>query len=333
VVTQHVVDHLPITDVLLRNAELAYVVELPVLGIATRFETNSRYVRDVVEDAFGMWRGLSDDANRSPNVARVRVLVQEGTEGSDGRVRIRHVSPDPTRVIVHSPGSFGISDPARGESVAYVTTALASDRLHFRGAVLEAITLALLSHFDRHPLHASAIARGRRTLLLAAPSGTGKSTLAYAAERDGLALVSEDLVWVQLTPLLRIWGWPGRPRLLADALSLFPEAMEGATAVEADGKAKFVVDTGSPKSVLQCVVGRPVVCVLARGHGRPELERLSSAEMGNALVGDLAPGFDRFPERHTAVVSALTARGGWRLRLSGDARDAVPLLQRMLDEG
>ena len=46
---QPIVDFVPTGDPLLRHPELAYVVELPILGLATRFESNSRLVLDVVE--------------------------------------------------------------------------------------------------------------------------------------------------------------------------------------------------------------------------------------------------------------------------------------------
>src|SRR6185436_3042022 len=102
-------------------------------------------------------------------------IVHEG-EPVDGHTPVRHFCPDATRVFVHAPGGFGVSDPVRGESIAYVTTRLAADRAQFRAEVLEALTLALLSHFDRHPIHAAAITRRGRAVLLAGAAGAGKST-------------------------------------------------------------------------------------------------------------------------------------------------------------
>lgn len=331
--THPVVDFLPTSDVLHRRPRMEHKVSVPVLGIATHFETNSGYVCELVEEAFGEWRSLGDDEDRFSTGVHVRIVVHEGIEHGEGHAPVRHLCPDATRLLVHSPGSVAISNPEGREAIAYVTTALAADRTHFRTEVLEAITLALLAHFDRHPLHASAVTRGSRAVLLAGPSGTGKSTLAYAAHSAGLALMSEDRVWVQLEPVARVWGWPGQARLLADVASVFPEILQRATPWVSNGQEKLAVDLPGVANVWHCVVDQCVVCLLARGPGKPVLRRLSPTELVQALRRDLAPGFDRFPERHDAVVRALTAAGGWQLALSEDAREAVPLLQQILEEG
>jgi len=296
-------------DPLQRDVWLDHAVTLPVLGIPTRFASNARDVLAAVEESFGGWRAVDADAVAP---ARVRVVVHEGEET---HATVRHVCPDAERLLVHTAGSMAVADPARGESVAYVTTALVADRARFRDAVLEAITLALLSHRDRHPLHAAAIARDGHdgqdghAVLLAGPSGAGKSTLAYVAHRDGLAVLGDDRVWVQQNPR-RVWGWPGRVRLLPN---------DG-------GREKRVV--AIPPTYR---AERATVCLLARGT-RVALERVPADVIEAALARPDA-GFDRFPARHETVVRALAAGGGWRLTTSGDARDALPPLREMLDAG
>jgi hypothetical protein len=327
------VDFIPTSDALLRDPQLAYSIELPVLGIATRFETNSRYVYDLVVETFGGWRCLPHDAQRfSAAPLPVRVVVHEGAEGGTGHAPVRYLCPDATRVVLHSQGSVAISDPFRGESVAYVTTALASDRAHFRLTVLEAMTLALLSHFDRHPIHAAGIARGGRAVLLAAPSGTGKSTLAYTAHTAGLDVLGDDHVWVQLTPALRVWGWPSRVLLLPEVASTFPEVAGLGTTSNENGEHKLAYDLDPTTDVSRYLADRAVLCILERRRANATLERLTPAALVDGLANKLTSGFDRFPERHDAVVRALTAHGGWRLMLSDNPREALPLLARMLDE-
>lgn len=327
------VDFIPSPDALLRDPRLVYSIELPVLGIATRFETNSRYVYDLVVEAFGSWRCLPYDAQVFPaGGLRLRIVVREGSEGGTGHAPVRYFIPDATREVMHSPGSVAISDPLRGESVAYVTTALASDRAHFRHTVLEGMTLALLSRFDRHPIHAAAIARGGRAVLLAAPTGTGKSTLAYTAYRAGLDVLADDHVWVQLTPALRVWGWPGRVLLVPEVASMFPEAAGLGITWDGNGKHKLACHLDATASVGRHVADRAVVCILERRRADATLERLTPAPLVETLTRQLTSGFDLFPERHDAVIRALTARGGWRLTLSDDPREALPLLEAMLDD-
>jgi hypothetical protein len=298
-----------------------HTVELPVLGHATRFETNSPGVLLAVEESFGIWRALGHaaDAPGQASVLRVQVDVVAGDEGDARHGRhtpVRVSCPDEARVIVHTPASVAASDPARREAVARVTTALVADRAHFRIEVLETITLALLSHFDRHPVHAAAVARRGRAVLLAGPSGVGKSTLAHACCRGGLALMAEDQVRVQLEPRTRIWGWPARIRLLD------PSA--------AGTGRKRVVDVRGGMTPERLVADDVRMCLLTRDGGEARLDPIGADALACALDAQLAPGFDRFPGRWPAVRAALVARGGWRLNLSADVSAGVALVREAL---
>ena len=298
----------------------SHSVTLPVLGISTRFETNSGEVLEIVEEAFGFWRALEAsepyEARGGGDPLRIRVFVVAGTEGdipAGGHAAIRSHCPDDARVVFESPGSVAASDPLRGTAIAQVTAGLVADRMHFRTEMLEAVTLALLSHFDRHPLHAAAVARGGRAALLAAPSGTGKSTIAHLCHTAGLELLGDDHVRVQLEPLVRIWGWPSRVRLLAS-----------------DAVSKTVIDVRAGVSAARLVACDFTVCVLSRDGGPAALVPLEPAALARALEEQLSPGFDRFPTRWPAVARALVARPGWRLNLSGDPRDALSFVHEVL---
>jgi hypothetical protein len=98
----------------------------------------------------------------------------------------------------------------------------------------------------------------------------------------------------------------------------------------ANGKVKTVIDTRRDVSAGRLVANDATLCVLARGGGGVSLEPLAPDALARALEEQLAPGFDRFPARWPAVVHALTTRGGWRLTLSSDAHDAVPLVRELL---
>jgi hypothetical protein len=332
-VTASAIDFVAAADPLLRDAPLTHVVELAVLGHRTRFETNSRHVATLVSETFGTQLGAAcarDDAVQS---VRVRIVVHEGTEpgveSPTEHAPVRHICPDATRVVAHSPGSLAVSDPARREAVVYATTTLVADRDHFRDAMLEAITFSLLTHFDRHPVHAAGIASGHRAVLLAGPSGSGKSTLSYLAHRAGLRLLSDDRVWLQLAPSLRVWGWRSPLRLLPDASASFPELRDEGRLTYANGKRKLAVDVG--ERTREVAVTDAIVCVLEPGEGAASLEPLEAPALAAALTRRVDPGFDRYPARGRDVVRALAERGGWRLRLSADAREALPFLLRMLD--
>jgi len=281
-----------------------------------------------------MWRELGDGTvtGVAGEQLLVRVEVVEGDEGPllpGGHASVRYSLPDATRVVVKTPASMAVSDPLRRHAVARVTRGLVADRMHFRAEVLEAVTLALLSHFDRHPVHAAAVALNGRAVLLAAPSGTGKSTLAYACHAAGMDLLGDDHVRVQLAPELRMWGWPGRVRLTL-ATRWSPKLQHAGDAPESTAGDKAVVETLDRMSAARLVAHDVVVCLLERDGGPAALTPIDAAALARALDAQLAPGFDRFPARWPAVRDALAARAGWRLNLSSDPREGVTLVRGIL---
>ncbi len=316
-----------------RRTILPHSVELPVLGIMTRFETNSPEVHALVNEKFGPWDAvrLESPVPAVPR-AHVRVIVHAGSEHVVGRAPVVHVCPDDLRMIAYSPGSFAISDPTRGEVFAYVTAELVADREHFHDQVLQAMTLALLSSWDRHFVHAAAIARRSRAIVLAAASGTGKSTLSYLAHASGLEVMSEDRIWIQQSPALRVWGWPLQLHLRPDAARHFPELAAQQTQSHGDGKQRLVVDLAPMAGrERQFYADDAVVCLLERGDGAASIERVEEHVIVESLCGDVAPGFDRHAAQHEPAVRAIAHGGGWRLRLSSNPHDALTLLLRMLD--
>jgi len=311
-----------------RGAVLSHVVMLDVLGHAVRLATNRPAVLGIAAGSFTVL-----DVDRQPRGTRaeVRIIVTDadepGARDAHGHVMVRHLCPDADRLLVHSAGSMAVADHKRREATAYVTAALVEDAEHFRDAVLEALVLALVSRLDRYPLHAAGIAHGGRALLLVGPSGAGKSTLAYLAHRAGLRLLGDDHVWIQLQPVLGVWGRPRAVRLLPDAPAHFPELADEPVGW-ARGKEKLEVEVRDAARGAEHDV---VACVLGRATGAARLHRMSAFDLAVALGGRRDPGFDRFPRHDELVVRALSRRGGWRLELSPDPREALPLLRRMLE--
>lgn len=297
---------------------------LAVLGVPTRFETNRSEVLDAIEESFGNWCSVSPATSHR---LRVGITVFEHVVGG-GPTGISHHFPAPERLLVRGAGCLGLSDPARREAVAAISEAALADREQFRDGVLEALTYSLISQFDRHPLHAAVVSardRAARSVLLVGASGSGKSSLAYAAHLAGMRVLAEDVAWLQLEPTLRVWGAPRRVRLTPAAVM----RVGGATSpTQASGRVaddKLLVPLSG--ECLPGSAGALDVCILAPGTGPARLEPLTAATVRELLSRDVAPGFDRFPERHVRVATALSCRGGWRLHLSADAREAIPLVR------
>ncbi len=294
----------PPGDSLFRDAELAFRVELPVIGIPVRFESNSRQVIDVVNASFGVWKQLEGHPELiAAERARVRLFVHEGEEDAEPHAKVAYRCPDPDRLLFATHGSFGVAEGDRLEAYAFVTPDLVADTAHFQYSVLEALTMMLVTGRDRHPIHAATVARDGAAVLLVGPTSTGKSTLAYAAALRGLTVLGEDVAYVQLEPDFRVWALPGRLHLPPDAPRHFSLLAGRVPTLQANGKEKIAVEvptqgSGAITPTPTPVASPAVVCLLSRG-----------AQSAEALAGG----------------------GGWRLHVSKDPHESIPLIQRMLD--
>ena len=329
------IEYDPADDPLYRDVPLRHRTTIPVLGIPVRFLSNAPALPEIAEAAFGAWRVLDDapDLVEPPSSAvTVTVVVQPGDEGGAEHAEITHRVVGHNRLLFNSPGSVGHVDADRGEAVAFVSPALMADREHFRYAVLEAMTLGLVTPLDRQPLHAAAVARDDTAVLLAGPSGVGKSTLAYAAARAGLTVLAEDTVHLQTQPL-RAWGLPGYLHLPVDARERFPELRGVEPTLVAAGREKLVIELRDLDAVpRRPVAERAVLCVLDRADGSaPGLRSADPDAVVRAITTDLEPGFDLFAETIGAPARRLARQGAWRLSLPDDPTDAIPWIEELLD--
>jgi hypothetical protein len=223
---------------------------------------------------------------------------------------------------IRGPGVYAHAEPCLGRATGLVSSDYLANPQRLREDILEPLMLALVTRHDRAPVHASAFVAEGLAIVLAGPSGSGKSCLARAADAAGFQLLSDDVVYVQRSPRLAVWGWPRAAHLLPG------DAGRGRWATRIrNGKAKRVVPLRSATAAaIRCE--RAVLCVLGRGN-QPELSRISATEALRRLW-PLDPGFDLLPDAIRAAVGALAGRGAWELRLSNEPDEAVRLVAENL---
>lgn len=281
------------------------------MGVPIQVEADPKFA-GIAESALSGWGGAVEPGARRLSIGiasapRLRGSEPLRIEVDGGRLRIRGA-------LVAAE-----ADAASGTARCRLAPALADDPGFVREQILDPLLLFLLSRSGRTPVHASAFLIDDVAVLLAGPSGSGKSCLAVAAHRAGFEVLSDDTVHVQLELELRIWGVPRPARL-------YPKdaAREGPLHLR-NGKLKQLVTLGSAPAA---PARKVFVCRLAKGT-RAELQELSAAE-AEMLFEPLEPGFNLLASDIRAASRALVRNGAWRLTLSDDPSDAITLLARMV---
>ena len=185
--------------------------------------------------------------------------------------------------------------------------------------MVHTLVLFLVAHSGRTPIHASAIMLGDRALVLAGKSGSGKSSLALAADQAGLAVLSDDTIYIETDPALRVWASPR-------AIHVFEKDAPPDTAGlmrYRSGRWKRALPITAPRSSAD----RAVLCILERGS-TAGLEPIAPDAAVDILTRAPEPGYEFYGARGEEAVRALARGGCWRLTLSADPREAIDLLKR-----
>jgi hypothetical protein len=111
------------------------------------------------------------------------------------------------------------------------SSSLADDEKRWHRHIFPALLGILSAAINVAPVHAACLVRDGCGVLLAGPSGTGKSTLTISLAKRGYALLADD--WTYLSAAgrgtngsgIEAWGIPVPVKLLPDACGFFPELL------------------------------------------------------------------------------------------------------------
>jgi hypothetical protein len=170
---------------------------LQLLGALFRFESNSARLLQLVDQAFA---GLPRHrlTGRSPRLL-VRLLLTP-------RQHRTSAAPPPPLTTYAGPGflcgaidesNLAVISPAQRSALVVVSRDMLRHAYHLRYELIEFAVYVLAARALRLvPLHAAAVGRQGRGLLLMGDSGAGKSTITLHCLLQGLGLLSEDAVFV-----------------------------------------------------------------------------------------------------------------------------------------
>jgi hypothetical protein len=193
----------PVTDPFGERVTPKHRRSLHLLGALFQFESNSVQLLRLVERAFA---GLPRH-RLGAGTPRLRVRLQL----APSQPRKPAAEPPPLKTW-SGPGflcgamdqsNLAVIVPARSSALVVVSRDMLRHPYHARYELIEFAVYVLASRAQGLvPLHAAAVGRRGRAVLLMGDSGAGKSTIALHCLLQGLAMVSEDGVFVAPGQLL-----------------------------------------------------------------------------------------------------------------------------------
>ncbi|MDT7814744.1 MAG: hypothetical protein QOJ42_4660, partial [Acidobacteriaceae bacterium] len=227
-----------IEDPLLCNVELPLREVFYPLGFAFEIVTNRQAVLDAASES---WRH-SRQRDAGPAL-QLRIGVTPGISGNCPPTPVARGQQHLISMVADAQ-NHAICDLNAGFAFAWLTEDALQNRSYARYHFLEAIALVLISTTHATPIHAACVSRHGRGMLLCGPSGTGKSTLAYACARRGWVFTSDDASYLRHHASdLRVVGNSHQVRFRPSAKDLFPELRGRGITPRAEGKPSIEVPT------------------------------------------------------------------------------------------
>ena len=217
-------------DTVLAGFELQYREIFHPWGFPFELQTNSK---DVIAAATEGWGAFSSCFNEAP----VRLCLAV-TDDDSALLTPRSVigSREHLMSVFGDSSNFMLLDFQQGFGFGCVTRATAADHplLHYRFLMT---ALMLVEQRSLAPLHGGLIVKNGQGVMLAGDTLAGKSTLAYAACREGWSYVTDDGVSLVRARSDRFAvGDYTSLRLREDARRFFPELHEYLAVVRPNGK-------------------------------------------------------------------------------------------------
>ena len=315
----------PAQDPLLQATAPDRVVEAEGLGLPVRVETNDARVEAAARDLFGP----PPETPSAEALVTLRILVHDVPEEPGWT---------PTQPVMRAQGSaFYVAasrasvvsgDTERGFAFGFISHRQADHAEHLRSTLILGPFSWIAMARALSPVHCAVVRLNGTTLLLRGEQGAGKTTLAYAALRQGFSLLCEDVAFAWgAEDGIELRGLPRQLYLLPDATRFFPE-LDGLEPVERfNGETKLLVSVAEPcpgQAITRAPLG-PTVFVERSPEGRNQIEELGREEALARFDATRIP-VERRRAGEVDIWGAMLAHGAWRFEVGPDPLAAAAAL-------
>jgi hypothetical protein len=291
-------------------------LECTIFGLRLRVRTFSQVAASAISQALECKAGGAAHCE-------LALTLDVGPSAAHRGVKQPEIAVRDTQIVLKGESAYGHADAVARTASCHIAHEFLFFPMLLRERVLDPLILFIITRNGRAPVHAAGFIVEGLAVLLAGPSGAGKSCLALAADRAGHRVLSDDTIYMQHDPTLKVWGRPTAAHLLPhDAIGLVSARQRSR-----GGKLKEVVPFRT-KTTNELCGSQAALCILARGEA-PRLRRLDRKEALSRLRR-LETGFDLIAGVVDRAHIALCRDGAWELSLSRDSSDAITCIERAL---
>jgi hypothetical protein len=237
---------------------------------------------------------------------------------------VRGFSDAAVRTLLDPACSLAMWDQAAGNGVFW-TPAVERVPWYERAAPLRAVLHWSLAGPTRHLVHGGAVGDEHAGVLVAGAGGSGKTSTALACLEAGMGYAGDDYILVDLEPQPTAIGLYGTAKIDEDGLARLPGLASARSSLDAEDRAKAVLDLGRHRPHLLRRAIPVAAIVLPRVRpGRTRLRPAGPAEALRALAPSTILQHSHESAGGLAVMAELVRRlPSFTLDL-GDDLTAVP---------
>ena len=221
--------------------------------------------------------------------------------------------------------------PAAGEARISIDRSVDSWPWIASRPLLTVTLLELLKRRGLFGVHAAAVARSGRAVLLSGSSGSGKSTVSLALLLAGWSFLGDDIVFLQGAEVL---AFPDEIDASEATIGFFPELGAAADWPMLTGYPKHQISAGRVRPGATVPAATPSVLLLPQLGGGTDhvLERVEPGEALIELVPNLLLTEGTAAQAQLSLLAALTeGLRTYRLHLGSRIDDLPPLLEALVD--